>query len=572
MPGVICYRDRPQDCASLGHLYRSSPNAALVARSTRTEQKPSRVSVVPARFRTLASTRNSQNFRLGYSAAAVSLPLLLFLAPEVVLLVLEKLPGPDILCCRSSAKLQYIAEASARGLEPLRHSTPARLCVSRLFARERNWAMLGSISGTQLRLNRPEPDEVLRVIYDSGRLFVFNGSKILVYSLYGGRSPAVREYDLPEFNSLAGVEVIPFGDYIGFSILGAIHVFSIESGEVIQTLHVPRRGTVDSLRFHGDTVAALFYPERQSAGVLLWNWRLGKLIGLLHSDHFPTLSFTFLRHDKIVLVRTDRSAGSARLDTYTFGSSRATLRSSLALPDTHPTKWYAKAIIHGGETSFQPGSEPMQHDRGVLALDIELRARAPHDPSTVATNRNIALLLVVNKKALVDVPSDSVSNPVPWTKWSSGRHRILAEVRIAGQSVVWGHRIVGFQTGAEPGKVVLLDFCPVGVRAVSSVWSAGTKSWGGSRGIGSSGGVSVRAALAQRARTLVRASDPGFTRGWFEGMGQQSTQMPYVASVRRGMVDAQSVILDGERIVLMKGDGVEEDEPISVVTWFEFSV
>lgn len=252
-----------------------------------------------------------------------------------------------------------------------------------------------------------------------------------------------------------------------------------------------------------------------------------------------------------MLVRTDRSAGSARLDVYQLGHSQATLRSSLALPDTHPTKWYAKVILHGGATDFQPGSEPVQHGRGVLALDIELRVRAPHNPNITTTNRNLALLLVVNKKALVEEYPDATCCPIPWSDWSSGRHRILTDVRITDQPIVWGHRIVGFQTGDEPGKVVLFDFCPVGVRAVSSVWTTGARTWGGSRGIGVSGGVSVRAALAQRARTLVRASEQGFTRGWLEGMGLQSGQMPYVVSVRRGMVDARSVVLDGERVVLM---------------------
>lgn len=82
--------------------------------------------------------------------------------------------------------------------------------------------MFGSIPGAHLRLNRLEPDEALRVSYDSGKLFVSRRSRVSVYTLCGGRSPAVREYDVPEFEVLPGVEVIPFGDCIGFSILGLV--------------------------------------------------------------------------------------------------------------------------------------------------------------------------------------------------------------------------------------------------------------------------------------------------------------------------------------------------------------
>lgn len=58
-------------------------------------------------------------------------------------------------------------------------------------------------------------------------------------------------------------------------------MYSVEDEDVVRTLSVPRRGAVDSVRFCGDMVAGLFYPERQSTGVIIWNWRVGKLIDVV---------------------------------------------------------------------------------------------------------------------------------------------------------------------------------------------------------------------------------------------------------------------------------------------------
>lgn len=82
--------------------------------------------------------------------------------------------------------------------------------------------MFGSISGKLLRLDRPDPDGAplpVRVTFNAGQLFVLRGSRMVAYSLGAG---LVREYDVPEFEDTAGVEVVPFGDYIGFSILGFV--------------------------------------------------------------------------------------------------------------------------------------------------------------------------------------------------------------------------------------------------------------------------------------------------------------------------------------------------------------
>jgi hypothetical protein len=67
------------------------------------------------------------------------------------------------------------------------------------------------------------------------------------------------------------------------------------------------------------------------------------------------------------------------------------------------------------------------------------------------------------------------------------------------------------------------------------------------------GGISVRAALAQRARTLVRANSLGVGAGWFEGMGVGGVvdQMAYVVSVRRGMGGIESVEMDSERVMVL---------------------
>lgn len=98
MPGVICYRTPPQDCALLGHLYRSSPNAERLVRS---ERRPRMRGSWGSSSSSPAHRSEPCGLQRTSGSAAVSLALLLFLCPEIVLLVLAELPGPDILRCRS---------------------------------------------------------------------------------------------------------------------------------------------------------------------------------------------------------------------------------------------------------------------------------------------------------------------------------------------------------------------------------------------------------------------------------------------------------------------------------------
>lgn len=239
------------------------------------------------------------------------------------------------------------------------------------------------------------------------------------------------------------------------------------------------------------------------------------------------------------------------------------MRSSLALPDTHPTKWYAKADIHAGSVTTLPECESLQHDKGIVAISVELRVRSPHDPTTTLSNRKFSTILVIRKQGLSHTTPfpRSLNSPISWSEWSSNQFRILSGVRLASSfhfSPVWGNRIVAL--GPEPDKLALFDFCPVGAKAASVVWKAPSARGAGSvfsggGGGGISGGVSVRAALAQRARTLVRANSLGISAGWFEGMGVGSgglvEQMPYVVSIRRGMNGVESAAVDGERVVVL---------------------
>ncbi|KAG9093007.1 hypothetical protein FRC06_011715, partial [Ceratobasidium sp. 370] len=54
-----------------------------------------------------------------------------------------------------SAKLRYIVEAHARGLEPLRSNCSAQHLISQLLARERSWTMCGSTLGVHVILEPP---------------------------------------------------------------------------------------------------------------------------------------------------------------------------------------------------------------------------------------------------------------------------------------------------------------------------------------------------------------------------------------------------------------------------------
>ncbi|KAG8787500.1 hypothetical protein FRC12_015503 [Ceratobasidium sp. 428] len=597
MPGVICHRARPQDCASLGHLYRSSPNAAQ-SRPIRTERH-----LLP-QFLT-ENVSGSSRYGMGEipSLARVSLPALLILSPEVVLLALAELPGHDILCCRSvckllklfidhSAKLRYIVEAHARGLNPLQSSNPAQYLISQLLARERSWTMFGSIPGANVILDVPvendddddeSPSPAELVVYDSGRVLVCRGSRLAVQILGPGQSE-IRQFLVPGLRNAVVDSIVGFGESIAFSALNVIYVYSLANSEIVRALPAPRRGTIGVLRVQGDLLASLFCPERQSSGVLVWNWKTGQLIDTLFSAGAPTLSFGFLNQNEIVLIRTNQSAGSARLDIYTIESSSAFCRSSFALPDAHPSKWYAKAEIYCGGTIASTGCEPLRRDHGILAIALELCVRSPHTPTATLTNRKLSTILVVQQQALANNSASSCfrSETIPWSRWSSNRVRVLSNVRLASTlhaSPVWGNRIVAL--GPQLDQVSLFDFCSVGVKASSVVWKApsasGTASnFSGGGGGRINGGVSVRAALAQRARTLVRVNSLGISSGWFEGMGVGIEgvveQMPYVVSVRRGMSGVDSATLDGDRVVVLKSEENNGGMVVTKVTSFVFSV
>ncbi|KAG8741060.1 hypothetical protein FRC10_003400 [Ceratobasidium sp. 414] len=399
-----------------------------------------------------------------------------------------------------SAKLRYIVEAHARGLEPLQNNDPAQHLISQLLARERSWTMFGSTPGVHAILDPPlendddgeSPRVAERIMYDSGRVLVCCGSRLATRTL-GPAQSDVREYMVPGLRDVVGNSIVASGDWIAFS----------------------------------------------------------------------TPSFTFLNLDEIALVRTNGSAGSAQIDVYAIGPSCAFIRSSLALPDAHPTKWYSKAGIYAGGMTASSGCEPLQYDRGVVAISLKLRVRAPHDPTTILTNRKLSVIVVIDKKAIAYASTAFLpgSSPIPWPKWSSNRFRVLSNIRLASSwhsSPVWGHRIITL--GPEPDKLALFDFCAVGAKAASVVWKApnakgSTSNFSGGGGGRINGGVSVRAALAQRARTLVRTNSLGVGADWFEGMGVGvggvAEQMPYVVSVRRGISGVESAVVDGERVIIL---------------------
>ncbi|KAG9076181.1 hypothetical protein FRC06_009652, partial [Ceratobasidium sp. 370] len=175
----------------------------------------------------------------------------------------------------------------------------------------------------------------------------------------------------------------------------------------------------------------------------------------------------------------------------------------------------------------------------------------------------LSVILVVDKRAVAHASTtfSAGSGPVPWSKWSSNRFHVLPNVRLASafqSSPLWGNRIIAL--GPEPDKLALFDFCSVGAKAASVVWKApsargSSSTFSGGGGGRINGGVSVRAALAQRARTLVRADSLGVGVGWFEGMGVGvsgfAEQMPYVVSVKRGISGVESAAVDAERVVIL---------------------
>ncbi|KAG8708278.1 hypothetical protein FRC09_001340 [Ceratobasidium sp. 395] len=427
----------------------------------------------------------------------------------------------------------------------------------------------------------PSPAEL--VVYDSGRIFRCRGSCLAIQTLGPGQSE-VRQYVVPGLRNVVEDSIVGFGESFAFSTLNVAYVYSLAKSEIVRALPAPRRGTMGVLRVQGDLLASLFFPERQSSGVLVWNWKTGQLIDTLFSAGAPTLSFGFLNQNEIALIRTNQSAGSAWLDIYTIGSSSAFRRSSFALPDAHPSKWYAKAEIYCGGTIAPPGCEPLRHDHGIIAIALELRVRSPHTPTATLTNRKLSAILVIQKQALANDPASlcSRSEVIPWSRWSSNRVRVLSNVRLASTlhaSPVWGNRIVAL--GPEPDQLSLFDFCSVGVKASSVVWKApsaigATSNFSGGGGGRINGGVSVRAALAQRARTLVRVNSLGISSGWFEGMGVGVEgvveQMPYVVSVRRGMSGVDCATLDGDRVVVLKSEENSGGTVVTKVTSFVFSV
>ncbi|KAG8723800.1 hypothetical protein FRC11_002302, partial [Ceratobasidium sp. 423] len=329
---------------------------------------------------------------------------------------------------------------------------------------------------------------------------------------------------------------------------GTIHIYSNATDDVVSILSAPYHGTLGIPSVRGKWIAALFHSERRCSGVLIWNWKSGKLIDTLHDAHSPALSIAFLDGTTLAVVHTDGSACSARVDTYELSIQGTELKLSVSLPDAHPSKWYAKVDIYAGDESAPPESERTMCNEGIVAIDLEMRMRAPHNPETITTDRELTAILVMHKRIFSPVHNTNRGTPiirVPWTSWSTNHFRMLTGVRLSPQRPVWGHRLV--VVGPEPDKVSLFDFCPVGARAVAQVWK-GNGTWGASST--GRGGVSVRAAMAQRARTLVRANTLGVAAGWFDNLKPSVDQIPYVVSVRRGVMDVADTMMDGGNIVV----------------------
>ncbi|CAE6517050.1 unnamed protein product [Rhizoctonia solani] len=572
MPGVICCRTPSQDCVLLGHLYCSSYD------------KEARFAGCDARTFQGASSSISQPTGCYTSCRLCSLarprPTLLSVSPEIVLLILAELPGSEILKCRyvcktlkriidQSIKLQYNIQSNARGLEPLGDFGSASSDLAGLLFRERSWTMFGSIPSTFHSLHNP-PDSANGLTskryyaYHSGKLVLCCGNHIVEHTLYPSVGGDPLEYEVPDLEVDNLDSVAATHDVLVYSTGKTLHVYSKVTNDVVGVLRAPHLGTLGTLSARGNWIAALFRSERRCSGVLIWNWKRGKLIDTLHDVHSPAISVAFFDDSTLAVVHTDRSACSARVDTYGLGVQEATLKSSVSLPDAHPSKWYAKADIYTGDESAPPGSEQMMQDEGIVAIDVEMRVRAPHNPITITADRRLAAILVAHKRVFIPTRTASPGTPVariPWTSWPANHFRILTGVCLSPQRPVWGYRLVA--VGPEPDKVSLFDFCPVGAREVAQVWK-GNGTWGVSSS--GRGGVSVRAALAQRARTLVRVNTLGAVTGWFDNLKLSVDQIPYVVSVRRGVPDVLDTMLDGGNIVVTLRDRSLAEPPKSIRT------
>ncbi|CAE6494561.1 unnamed protein product [Rhizoctonia solani] len=564
MPGVICYRTPSQDCILLGHLYRSSysRNAQLAACEVWSHQEASSLISQP----TGHYTKAKPNCRL--CSPADSRLTLLSVSPEIVLLILARLPGWGILKCRyvckvlkrlidQSTKLQYIIQSNARGLEPLGDSSSASSDLSNLLFRERSWTMFGSMPGIYHSLQNP-PDPAngstskRYSTYNLGKLVLCSGSHIVEHTLHSHLEDESQQHHIP---NLGAEDLDPVGATHGILVYSngsTIYIYSKVTNEVVSIVSVPYHGTLGVPSVRGSWIAALFRSEYRCNGVLIWNWKSGKLIDALHEAFSPALSIAFFDETTLAVVHTDRSACSARIDTYELSTIGAELKLSVSLPDAHPSKWYAKVDIYTGDESAPLESERMMCNAGIVAIDLEMRMRAPHYPETIAIDRVLNAILVMHKRIFSPVRNTNRETPiirVPWTDWCADHFRMLIGVRLSPQRPVWGYRLVA--VGPEPDKVSLFDFCPVGVRTVAQVWK-GNGTWGASSA--GRGGVSVRAAMAQRARTLVRVNTLGVAAGWFDNLKPSVDQIPYVVSVRRGVRDIVDTMLDGGNIIVTLRD------------------
>ncbi|CAE6458937.1 hypothetical protein ACGC1H_002088 [Rhizoctonia solani] len=571
MPGVICYRTPSRDCVLLGHLYCSSYDreAQFAGYDAQLSQVTSSSDPQPTGYHTkLKSSRL-------YSLARPRLTLL-SISSEIVLLILAELSGSEILKCRivcktlkqlidQSIRLRYIIQSNARGLEPLAEPGSAASDLAGLLFRERSWTMFGSIPSTCHSLNPLNPGDGVAPnrfsTYYSGKLVLCRGNHVIEHSLHLHLENHPREYEVlglgfDDLDPVAGTQ-----DILVYSTGKTLHVYSKAANEIVGVLRAPNLGTLGAPSVRSNWIAALFHSERRCSGVLLWNWKTGKLMDTLHDAYSPALSVSFFDGSTLAVVHTDRSACSARVDTYDLRNQRVVLKSSVALPDAHPSKWYAKADLYTGDESAPPGCERMMQDEGIVAIDLEIRTRAPHNPRTIAADRRLVAILVAHKRVFSPTGTASPGTPVariPWADWSTNHSRVLTGVRMSPQRPVWGYRLVAL--GPEPDKISLFDFCPVGAREVAQVWK-GNGTWGVSSS--GRGGVSVRAALAQRARTLVRANTLGAVTGWFDSLKLSDDQIPYVVSVRRGVVDVLDTMLDGGNVIVTLQDRNPAEHPTS---------
>jgi hypothetical protein len=121
-----------------------------------------------------------------------------------------------------STKLQYIVQANARGLEPLRNSGSARLRLAYLLCRERNWYMFGSISSTHATLISPSHSDdnsapKAYFVYTSGKLLVCRGDFVIEHTLRLCNARKAQEYEVPGLGDLHYSSVAAGQDLLGFS-------------------------------------------------------------------------------------------------------------------------------------------------------------------------------------------------------------------------------------------------------------------------------------------------------------------------------------------------------------------